>query len=112
MIFKPRVFAPEIEQALTTPHAYEDSEDGMHRPVWLIWERIPGEFPYLRMVGLDEGVVRACLDSIIPIWEAPRTYVTVERIPANHVFASSLSEEIDKVTRRKKNEFKYRREGD
>jgi hypothetical protein len=80
----------DIERAIATPHEHEGEG---HNPLWLIWtidrDRITGVpyFPHLDSVCDTETSARyhflsAATHGGKQIW--------VERIPANHRFASSL----------------------
>ena len=90
-----RILEP-YEDAITTPHPHESKGNP---PLWLIWKRIKGDeyrrYPMLDCVCNSEEMARP---HIIMALEAetrdppPHIIVDVERIPANHRFASSLEE--------------------
>jgi hypothetical protein len=80
----------DIEKSITTPHAHENEH---HRPLWLIWkirklsrDGVPF-FPELDTVCDSEDMARAHVRGVL--YESHER-VWVERIPANHRFASSL----------------------
>lgn len=81
----------EIERIITTPHEHEHPE--RRKPLWLIWkvhksfDGMP-EFPVLDSVCDSEKSARYHYRSAV----SSSNQVFVERIPANHRFASSLGE--------------------
>ena len=83
------MFSEDIEKSITTPHSHE----GEHNPpLWLIWSRKKGrtglyDFPALDTVGDTEHSARYHVNAVL---ETPNTIVSVERIPANHRFGSSI----------------------
>lgn len=102
---------PAVERAITTPHDHECLKLGdagsiyagqpCNRPLWLIWKREPlgrsgqqmsteMDFPRLDSVADNEASARAhyCMAA----YGRTDIEVYVERVPANHRFASSLGE--------------------
>jgi hypothetical protein len=92
-----KYFTPEIERAITTPHEHEHPEH--NKPIWLVWKLVRNlasgvaMFPELETVCDNE---ESCRYHVVMVSEEG-TYnrfeeieVHVERIPANHRFASSL----------------------
>jgi hypothetical protein len=102
---------PDVESSITTPHSHESLEMGreggiyagqpLGRPLWLIWTRrrlgrfgaVVSEeldFPTLDSVADNEESAR--MHYRMAISDKTAAQVSVERIPANHRFASSLGE--------------------
>lgn len=88
-----REFENQFKKSIVTPHEHEAKGNP---PVWLIWKRLPGGFPELDTVCDSEWSAAVHVMMAYPPAhirnEADRNEVWVERIPANHRFASSLSE--------------------
>lgn len=79
-----------LEEAIVTPHKHEDAH---HKPLWLIWIVKKGwdgrpEFPELDTVCDSPDSARYHVSAAIQ--SHARAEISVERIPANHRFASSL----------------------
>ena len=106
-----------VEKAIVTPHEHEDEQ--AHPPLWLIWVS-DGWNPSWRLdeVSNSEVSARGAVIGVLsgPSDVDPKPQVIVERIPANHRFASSISDEIDKVivrgNRQRGGHPHYKREGD
>jgi hypothetical protein len=82
-----------IEQQIVTPHPHEDA-DG-HKPLWIIWKVKPDMrdgvpfFPEIDTVCDSDEMARLHVQAILAS-DSSKTVIDVERIPANHRFASSL----------------------
>lgn len=87
----------DIEYALVTPHSHEHPE--RNKPLWLIWKTRPlgrnnggdaHDFPRLDSVCDTDESARAHYR--MAVYGETQAKVYVERIPANHRFASSLND--------------------
>lgn len=80
-------FDPVLEISIVTPHRHEDAG---HPPLWLIWiNRRDGDGWAIHCVGNSEDATRYCIECY-----GDNNAVIVERIPANHAFASSIESEL------------------
>lgn len=87
---------PDVVKIINTPHDHEG--DG-NRPIWIIWDVKPGQPPQIDTLcdSADSAVYHYGAVGL-EIAHAKRGYpndaqrsVFVERVPANHRFASSIS---------------------
>lgn len=92
----------DVERDIVTPHHHESMEvkpeslygdQPTNRPLWLIWVREKSRIGVLYFPTLDS--VADCEESArahyrMAVEGKPGVDVSVERIPANHRFASSL----------------------
>jgi hypothetical protein len=84
-----RVPIPEdVERDIVTPHSHEHPEK--NKPLWLVWALDHGDFPRLDSVADTEDSARYHYRAAVQSGRAARVHV--ERVPANHRFASSLGE--------------------
>jgi len=104
------IFNAALESQITTPHRHEDASCP---PLWLIWiNRKDGDGWSLHCVGNSEDTARYCIECY-----GSENGVTVERIPANHAFASSIEQELreanHRIAAKSYSEIHgYRRQGD
>lgn len=90
---KAQVVPARYRDALDTPH---DHEDDSHPPLWLVWKRRLSGFPELDCVCDSKWSAEAHVLMALPlphVGPEDAHEVWVERVPANHRFASSLSEQ-------------------
>lgn len=98
----PDLMAPipdDLEKVLATPHVHEHPIH--NRPIWIIWKTEFGRtgvpyFPQLDTVCDDIDSARYHVrmilsENLLKYLQIPETQITVERIPANHRFGSSIS---------------------
>lgn len=112
-----------IERAITTPHAHEGEHN---KPLWILWKHeIAGDGlsdgPLIDSICDTEYAARYNAHGMIESWGRPDPYggtvrFFVERIPANHRFASSIADALEEHVRSqikvRKEVFKYPRDGD
>jgi hypothetical protein len=104
-------FSATLEGQITTPHRHEDAACP---PLWLIWvNKKDGDGWALHCVGNSEEATRYCIEC----YGGGESAVIVERIPANHAFASSIESELreanHRIAVRSYNSIHgYRRQGD
>lgn len=103
-------FDPQLESMIVTPHRHEGEGNP---PLWLIWiNRKDGDGWSLHCVGNSEGSTRYCIECY-----GEQNGLIVERIPANHAFASSVERDLREANHRiAKQSYSaihgYRRQGD
>lgn len=110
-----------LEAAIATPHAYEGPNN---RPLWLIWKHEPGQDglsdpPAIDCVCDTDDYARYCVRAILESSQArqsmglPEITVWIERIPANHRFASTMADVFsDHTLTQVKAMRRFRRDGD
>lgn len=114
-------FPDHLEKAIVNPHEHETAG---HSPLWILWRHAVGsdgipDVPRIDCICDSEDTTRYNLAAIFESYPSDikdkRMTIFVERIPANHRFASSLSEQFVDSTLsrvRKSLRSRYRRDGD
>jgi hypothetical protein len=107
-----------VVEIINAPH---DHEGPGNKPVWIIWKHLAGYPPVIDTLcdTADSAVYHyGMLASEIDQAKRTDLLVYVERIPANHRFASSLNDVFADPTfttmkqKTARNAFRYAREGD
>jgi hypothetical protein len=81
-------FLPSIEKSIITPHRHEDSSCP---PLWLMWvNKDDGDGWFLHSVCNSEKNIRYNIEC----YGGKETAIIIERIPANHAFASSIEQNL------------------
>lgn len=79
----------DVVDAIKTPHEHEGAQN---RPLWLIWkDRNDGDGWFLDSI-CDTSLSAVC--HYLMVMESSSASCRVERVPANHNFASSIQIEI------------------
>lgn len=87
-------FNSDLELAIMTPHRHEGS---LNKPLWLIWANAKDGDGWALLCICDSE--RACRYNV-ECYGFPQLTLIVERIPANHAFASSVEDELRKANHR------------
>jgi hypothetical protein len=83
-----------LEAAITTRHEHESADQP---PLWLVWiNRKDGDGWFLHSVCNTERNVRYNVEC----YGSENAGLIVERIPANHAFASSIEQELREANHR------------
>lgn len=114
-------FPDHLEQAIVTPHEHETEG---HPPLWILWKHQTGsdgipDVPRIDCICDSERTTRynlnAIFESYAPDIKNGLLTIFVERIPANHRFASSMSDKfVDSTLTQVRRSIagRYRRDGD
>lgn len=87
------VLPRDIESAIVTPSR---GEDAACPPLWLLWiNRKDGDGWFLHCVANSEESARYCIECY-----GEQSALIVERIPANHAFASSIESDLREANHR------------
>jgi hypothetical protein len=85
-----------LEGAIMTPH---DHEDESHRPLWILWKHLIGadgrsDGPQIDCICDTERSARYHVMNLLDWIERSSEDISlhVERVPANHRFASSMAD--------------------
>ena len=81
----------DIEEQITTPHSHESVNQP---PLWLIWQELePGDGFYPVCISNTEKDARISYNQIAGpegSRRRARSRIVIERVPANHIFASTM----------------------
>lgn len=109
---------PHIVEVIDTPHDHEGADN---KPIWIIWKHHSGYPPVIdTLCDTADSAVYHYGMLAAEIAQARRADLSahVERVPANHRFASSLNDVFADKTftsmkqKTARNAFRYSRNGD